>query len=97
MNLPRSLALTSSEQGILTHLTIREHSAMDFWKDALASRGIRCPPSRVLMMISQGKGEFRLEWHQKALGPQAIAQGIAYRAFAARKDREFAARAGDHA
>lgn len=76
----------------LVSLTVQGQSAMDFWKTAFTTRGIQCPQGRICCMISMAPDQFRLEWHPRALGPKAIAAGKDYRAFAERKDREFAAR-----
>lgn len=88
--LPRQLALTQVEQNALASLTHQEQSALPFWKAAFAARKISCPQNRVLLMVPCAPGEYRLEWHSKALGQKAIQQGIEYRNFTARKDKEFA-------
>lgn len=89
---PKEICLSLSEMHELVSLTLREQSAMNFWKQAFGARGIQTPTGRVCAMIYMAPDQFRLEWHQKALGPKAIAAGRDYRAFAERKDREFAAR-----
>lgn len=76
----------------LVSLTMQEQSAMDFWKAAFAARGITTPAGRICIMVYMAPGQFRLEWHNRALGPKAIAAGRDYRAFAVHKDREFAKR-----
>lgn len=90
---PKEICLSRAEMHELTTLTIYEQSAMPFWKAAFAKRSISCPQGRVCCMIFMAPDLFQLEWHRKALGPKAIAAGRDYRAFAERKDREFAARA----
>lgn len=92
MKLAKEICLSPSEMHELVSLTIHEQSAMDFWKAAFRTRGIKAHAGRICCMIYMAPDLFRLEWHQKALGPQAIAAGRDYRAFAERKDREFAAR-----
>lgn len=89
---PKEIQLTELETRILASLTFQQQSAMDFWKSAFAARGIICPQGRVCMMVRVRKDKFLLEWHPKPLGPKAIAAGRDYRAFAERKDREFAAK-----
>lgn len=90
---PKEICLSRSEMHELTSLTVREQSALPFWKAAFASRGISCPQGRVCCMIFMASDLFRLEWHRQALGPKAIAAGADYRRFAERKDREFKERA----
>lgn len=90
---PKEICLSSAEMHELVSLTVREQSAMDFWKRAFHARGIAAPAGRICAMVYMAPDQFRLEWHRKALGPKAIAAGRDYRAFAARKDKEFAARA----
>lgn len=89
---PKEIILSPSEMHELVSLTIREKSAMDFWKATFTHRGIQAPAGRICAMVYMAPDQFRLEWHQKALGPRAIAAGRDYRAFADRKDREFAQR-----
>lgn len=91
--LPKEICLSPGEMHELVSLTVQEKSAMDFWKAAFAARDISCPQERVCAMVYMAPDQFRLEWHRKALGPKAIAAGRDYRAFAERKDQEFAARA----
>lgn len=93
LGMPKEIQLTPSKELELDNLTRQQLSAMDFWKHQFTSRGITCPQGRVCMMIYRAPGHYGLEWHRKALGPKAIAAGRDYRAFAKRKDREFAARA----
>lgn len=90
--IPKEICLSPTEMRELVSLTIREQSAMDFWKAAFAARGISTPAGRVCALVYMAPGQFRLEWHPRALGPKAIATGRDYRAFAKRKDQEFAAR-----
>lgn len=91
--LPKEICLSSSEMHELVSLTIREQSAMPFWKAAFHVRGISAPAGRICAMVYMAPDQFRLEWHHKALGPKAIAAGRDYRKFAEQKDKEFAARA----
>lgn len=88
----KNICLTRSEMHELVSLSMQGQSAMDFWKAAFAARGIQAPAGRICAMVYMAPDKFRLEWHRKALGPQAIAAGRDYRAFAERKDREFAQR-----
>lgn len=89
---PKEICLSHSEMHELVSLTVREQSAMDFWKATFASRGIKAPAGRICAMVYMAPDQFKLEWHPLALGPKAIAAGRDYRAFADRKDREFALR-----
>lgn len=89
---PKEICLSPSEMHELVSLTIHEQSAMDFWKAAFTHRGIKAPVGRICAMVYMAPDLFRLEWHYSALGPKAIAAGRDYRAFAERKDREFAQR-----
>ena len=60
------------------------------WRAILAARGITYPRGKLpVTMPTTVPGEFRLEWHSRALGPQAIAAGKSFRALHERKDREF--------
>lgn len=86
---PKEICLSRTEMHELVSLTVQQQSAMDFWKATFASRGISCPQGQVCCMVYMAPDLFRLEWHQKALGPKAIAAGRDYRTFAERKDREF--------
>lgn len=88
----KSITLTPQEQGILASLTRQELSAFAFWQRVLVARDIKCPPDRIPVTCSLGNGTYRLEWHTKRLGPQAIEEGRKYRAFHAKKDQEFASR-----
>lgn len=90
--LPKEICLSHSEMHELVSLTIQEQSAMDFWKRTFRARGIKAPRDRICAMVYMAPDLFQLEWHQKALGPKAIAAGRDYRKFAEQKDREFAAR-----
>lgn len=90
---PKEICLSSREMHELVSLTVREQSAMEFWKRTFHVRGISCPQGRVCAMVYMAPDQFCLEWHKKALGPKAIAAGRDYRTFAARKDKEFATRA----
>lgn len=90
---PKGICLSRTEMHELVSLTVREQSAMDFWKQAFHARGIICPQGRICAMVYMAPGQFHLEWHRTALGPKAIAAGRDYLAFAERKDREFAAMA----
>lgn len=92
MKPPSSLTLTQEEQNTLAALTRHELSAFQFWQRAFAARGIKCPPDRIPVTRPLGAGTFCLEWHRKALGPQAIQEGKKYRAFHEKKDQEFASR-----
>lgn len=89
---PKEICLSRAEMHELVTLTVQERSAMEFWKRMFHIRGIACPQGRICAMVYMAPDQFRLEWHQKALGPKAIAAGRDYRTFAERKDREFAAR-----
>jgi hypothetical protein len=89
---PREVLLSREEMNELVSLTVQQQSALPFWKSAFARRGIKCPQGRVCCMIYMAPDLFRLEWHSAALGEKAIAAGRDYRAFAERKDREFAAK-----
>lgn len=90
---PKEICLSRAEMHELVSLTIQEQSAMEFWKRAFAARGIQTPTGRVCSMVYMTPEKFCLEWHQKALGPKAIAAGADYRKFAEKKDREFKERA----
>lgn len=92
MKPPSSLTLTPSEAGTLAALTRHELSAFQFWQRTFATRGIKCPPDHIPVTVPTGGGTYRLEWHRKALGPQAIQEGKKYRAFHEKKDQEFASR-----
>jgi len=89
---PKEICLSRAEMTELVSLTVQGESAMDFWKKALLARDITTPTGKVCMMVYMAPDLFHLEWHSKALGPKAIAAGKDYRAFAERKDREFAQR-----
>jgi len=89
---PRNITLSPQEQGILATLTRQELSAFAFWQGVLVARDIKCPPDRIPVTSPLGNGTYRLEWHRKRLGPQAIAEGQKYRAFHAKKDQEFTSR-----
>lgn len=88
----RSITLSPQEQGILATLTRQELSAFAFWQGVLVARDIKCPSDRIPVTSPLGNGIYRLEWHTKRLGPQALAEGQKYRAFHAKKDQEFASR-----
>lgn len=94
--LPMSIILTQSEHDELALLTRHEQSATKFWSRAFAMRSIVIPAGKVLCMKPGQRGEYWLEWHPKRLGPAAIAQGNAYRAFADKRDREFATKLQQH-
>ena len=85
-SLPKALALTLPEQEGLARLTHRGESAYQFWQEAFRARGIVCPQERVCMMVPTARGEYRLEWHPKALGKQAIAARAYYQGFGERKE-----------
>lgn len=89
---PTILTLTAQEQGILRALTRQELSAFQFWQHALHARGIKCPSDRIPVTCPTGDSTYRLEWHSKRLGPQAIAEGEKFRRFHEKKDQEFASR-----
>lgn len=91
-SLPKEICLSPGEMHELVSLTVREQSAMDFWKQAFRTRDISTPTGKICAMVYMAPDLFRLEWHQKALGPKAIQAGRDYLQFAERKDREFAAR-----
>ncbi len=89
--LPKSLTLSPGEQRILASLSRREESSMQFWKTCYASRGIIFPSNKLPMATPEPfPGLYRLEWHSKALGREAIAHGVAFRHYQAKKDQEFA-------
>lgn len=91
--LPTELRLSLQEREALDALIRCESSSLQFWMQAFATRGIVIPASKVPVTFPTANPSiFRLEWHPRRLGPKAIAEGIRYRAYTEKKDKEFSAR-----
>ena len=94
MTLPKTIQLTPAEQ---QELTTRARLAEDapptlarYWQQIFAARDITIPHDKVPFLAPKGpKGNFTLVLHSKALGPKAIADGIAFRAISQKKDEDY--------
>lgn len=61
-----------------------------YWHSLFTAHGISIPKGKLPVTApTELPGEFTIEWHSKALGPDAIAAGKSFRALHERKDREF--------
>lgn len=86
---PRSIQLTPDEQEALRGLAAREQSSMQLWLRAYRARGIEFRQRLPVAFPEATPGAYRLEWHSRPLGPEAIRQAVKYRDFQVRKEQEF--------